>query len=74
MKTRWFAMLLAVAMLLTCLPMSALAADPYQKYDKPVTVTVVKGVTVATDTEDRTENNNFIKFIEDNYGIKLEYK
>lgn len=74
MKTRWFAMLLAVAMLLTCLPMSALAADPYQKYDEPVTVTVVKGVTVATDTEDRTENNNFIKFIEDNYGIKLEYK
>ena len=73
-SVRWFAGLVAAIMLLAALPLTAYAADPFQKYDEVVTLSVVKGVTVATDTEDRTQNNNFLKFIEENYGIKLSYK
>lgn len=77
MKTKksWFSLLLSLVLVCAmCLPALADGADPFKKYDEPVTVTVVKGVTVATDTEDKTQNNEFLKFIENNYGIKLEYK
>ncbi len=75
-KSPWKAILslLIVATMLLSLPLTAFAADPFMKYDEPITLTVVKGVTVATDTEDKTQNNEFLKFFEENYGIKLEYK
>lgn len=77
MKTKksWLSLLLALVLVCTmCVPALAEGADPFKKYDEPVVVTVVKGVTVATDTEDKTQDNEFLKFIEKNYGIKLEYK
>lgn len=75
-KKSWkaFLCLLTVVTMLLSLPLTAFAADPFMKYDEPVTLTVVKGVTVATDTEDKTQDNEFLKFFENNYGIKLEYK
>lgn len=56
------------------LPMNCLAADPFEKSDPTVEISVVQSVTVGTDQEDRSENNNFLQFVEDTYGIKITHK
>lgn len=38
---------------------SAEKSDPFGKADPPVEISVVQSVTVGTDQEDRSENNNF---------------
>ena len=49
-------------------------ADPFGKSDPPVEISVVQSVTVGADQEDRSENNNFLQFVEDTYGIKITHK
>ena len=48
--------------------------DPFAKSDPPVEISVVQSVTVGTDQEDRSQNNNFLTFMEDTYGIKITHK
>lgn len=75
MRTTKSVLTLLVALVLTLsIPLTAFAADPFQKFDDPVTITVVKGVSVSGDTTDKTQENNLLTFIEENYGIKMEYK
>lgn len=49
-------------------------ADPFGKSDPPVEISVVQSVTVGADQEDRSENNSFLQFVEDTYGIKITHK
>ncbi len=49
-------------------------ADPFAKSDPPVEISVVQSVTVGADQEDRSQNNNFLTFMEDTYGIKITHK
>lgn len=50
------------------------AVDPFKKFDPPVEFSVVQSVTVGADQEDRSQNNNFLTFLEDTYGIKITHK
>lgn len=48
--------------------------DPFTKSDPVVEISVVQSVTVGADQEDRSQNNNFLQFVEDTYGIRITHK
>lgn len=48
--------------------------DPFEKFDPAVELSVVQSVTVGADQEDRSQQNNFLTFVEDTYGIKITHK
>ena len=68
------ALVIALTLLVSCLPISGLAADPFGKYETPIELTVVQSVTVSADQENRTEDNNFKDFIEKQLGIRIVHK
>lgn len=74
-RKQWLSALLALVMMLSCMPLGVMEEekDYFAKFDPPIEITSVKSVSISGDQEDLTYNNNFFPFLEETYGIKINY-